>query len=367
MKKLAFFSNSIDEGSPARQILERCLAGWPSEGTFRTSPFERVVVYGEDLTEQLEHHRSIPRLSFASSFEDAMEEANGWIMAAGMNAEWTCPETEVEQVLSLSPKESRGWIIGHPAGIASGKLATLFENIADRVQTGTSLPWTWRLPEQDIPPGTKLAEAVALVRGKFPTAEQEGLDTLLALTSHRWGGESGIAKVTRLEGRDVWKAAREQRFSWDLFRAAVSRTNSKMGDATLDGRTQDIVGLGMIPGMAKGTRAWILEHRDGLKTTLITVDGILNDDNIAVRSEDGEIFSAQCYRPPRPNDHQYSRLMDRVVSFLEQGQPACPPERTLLWDRTISLMRRMRQENLMETSWNGPHTSYTMGHSTWKP
>jgi len=206
-----------------------------------------------------------------------------------------------------------------------------------------------------------------LVRGAFPNAEQEGIDTLLALTSHRQGGESGVSDIRYLEGDEVWKAAREGLFSWEVFAAAVSRTNSKLGDATVDGRTQDIVGLGMIQRLAKGTRAWLLQHHDGLKTCLITMDGVLNDDNFAVQLQDGAVFSAQLYRPPKPNDHQYSRLAARMVSFFSTGNPALPPERTLLWAGLAHQMQQMHRNKLKTQRWNQSIASYTLPQSTWTP
>jgi hypothetical protein len=236
-----------------------------------------------------------------------------------------------------------------------------------QVQFSTPLPWTWRLPEQNIPVGADLKEVIVLVRGAFPYAEQEGLDALLALTAHRRGGESGIANIKRLEGAQVWKAAREGKFSWDVFSAAVSRTNSKLGDATSDGRTQDIVGLGMIPNMAKGTRAWILEHNDGLKSTVITMDGVLNDDHFAAQTKDGSMVSAQFYRPPKPNDHQYSRLMERIIPFLEGKDAAWPLGRTLLWSTLINHMQTMESEKTTELNWRGESFAYSVKTPIWKP
>jgi hypothetical protein len=251
--------------------------------------------------------------------------------------------------------------------LATDQFKELILTQENRIQVGTPLPSTWRLPAVDTPAGAELEEAIILIRGAFPEAEQEAVDALLALTSHRQGGETGITNIRRFTGNNVWKAAREGRFSWDLFSAAVSRTNSKQGDATIDGRTQDIVGLGMVPQLAKGTRAWIIKHTDGLKSTIMTVDGILNDDNFAVRTKTGKILSAQFYRPPKPNDHQYSRMMDRMSAFLTEGRNALPARRSLLWANIISAMRDMEKNNLSDTKPILENTPYDAPMSIWKP
>lgn len=367
MKKLVFFSALIKDESPAQQILDRCLTGWPKDGRFIESPFEKVSAYGSRLKQNLKHREGVPNLAFEDSIEKAMADADAWILAAGENNNWACCTQYLHAAIRHAPKPMPGWIVGLPAGFATDQVSELLLTHGDHIQVGTPLPWTWRLPEADLAAGTELKEVVVLIRGTFPTAEQEGIDALLALTSHRQGGESGLSSITRLTGNEVWKAAKEGRFSWDVFSAAVSRTNSKLGDATIDGRTQDIVGLGMIPQLAKGTRAWILEHKDGLKSTIITMDGILNDDNFAIRTKAGDTISAQFYRPPKPNDHQYTRLMDRIASFLIGEKNALPPQRTLLWAKIIQHMKDMEKGNLSNLKVNDKGLAYTLPTSTWKP
>ncbi len=367
MKKLAFFSTQWEEGSPALHLLDRSLNGWPSNGRMKEKPFETISVYGHQAEKHLGERRKHPHLKVEKSIEKAIADADAWILAAGANNNWACCSQYLFSAIKLAPKSTRGFIVGFPTGLGTQQFEELIKADVNRIQVSTPLPWTWRLPETDIPSGAKLDEAVILIRGKFPTAEQEAMDALLALTSHRQGGESGIKKITRWTGNDVWKAARERRFSWDLFSAAVSRTNSKQGDAHIDGRTQDIVGLGKIPQLAKGTRAWVINHKDGLQSTIITVDGILNDDNFAVRTHSGEIFSAQFYRPPKPHDHQYSRLMDRISSYLIEAKNTLPRQRTQLWVNTIQMMQSMEKDNLSTVEVPDDGLRYALPNSTWTP
>lgn len=367
MKNLGFLSFYLDQASTAQQLLDRCLTGWPSQGRFVDSPFDTVRVHGRRQKQLLESRKDASKLTVLENVQELMKEADCWIVTRGRGNSWVCCSQYARFIADHYGAERRGWVVGSPANLPKEVLSSFVKNGKMQVQFGTPLPWTWRLPEQNVPIGADLKETVILVRGDFPYAEHEGIDTLLAITAHRKGGESGISKITRLDGGDVWKAAREGRFSWDVFSAAISRTNSKLGDATIDGRTQDIVGLGMIPNMAKGTRAWILEHKDGLKSTLITMDGILNDDHFAAQTKDGSLVSAQLYRPPKPNDHQYSRLMERIIPFLEGKDEAWPLERTLLWGAILNQMQTMKREKVTELDWTDADLAYSVNTPIWKP
>jgi hypothetical protein len=367
MKKLGLISVYLDQNTPAQQLLDRCLTGWPSEGRSFESPFESVLVHGLSRKTLLESRKGATKLVVVDNMKDVLKEVDCWISAPGKENSWACCSQYTQFIADNYGSSKPGWVVGPSGGLSQEVMSSFVKEGRMQVQFSTPLPWTWRLPEQNIPVGADLKEVIVLVRGAFPYAEQEGLDALLALTAHRRGGESGIANIKRLEGAQVWKAAREGKFSWDVFSAAVSRTNSKLGDATSDGRTQDIVGLGMIPNMAKGTRAWILEHNDGLKSTVITMDGVLNDDHFAAQTKDGSMVSAQFYRPPKPNDHQYSRLMERIIPFLEGKDAAWPLGRTLLWSTLINHMQTMESEKTTELNWRGESFAYSVKTPIWKP
>lgn len=367
MKKLAFFATQFEGGSPAQHLIDRCLMGWPSEGRFIESPFEEITVFGVPMNQTLKHRQDHPNLTIADTFDEAIADADAWILTTGAKDDWTCSSQQLEEAIKRSSKSTRGFVVGLPEDLTTDGLGQMILEQRTRIQAGTPVAQTWRLPEVDTPSGAALEETVILIRGAFPSAEKEAVDALLTLTSHRKGGESGISNIERYKGNDVWKAARAGHFSWKLFSAAASRTNSKQGDATVDGRTQDIVGLGMVPSLAKDTRAWIFKHNDGLKSTIITVDGILNDDNFAARTKAGETFSAQFYRPPKPNDHQFSRMMDRISSFLMDGENAFSEKRTLLWGNVIQALQEMELKDLATMQPAFANMAYDASTSCWKP
>ncbi len=98
----------------------------------------------------------------------------------------------------------------------------------------------------------------------------------------------------------------------------------------LDGRTEDLVGLGLVPKLARNPRGWLLEHRDGLHSAILVLDGVVADFNFAVRAADGGISSAQLLRGAPPAEHHFSLLAGVIEDFFTTGKAPWPLERNLL-------------------------------------
>ena len=205
--------------------------------------------------------------------------------------------------------------------------------------SGTPVATTFRLPDTDIVPRTPLKEALIVAQGTSPLAELQAFDGLLPVLERRRGGETGIRSARRIEGDAVWRAGDEATWSWALLAAAISRSDTPQGDPVKDGRTQDLVGLGLVQKLARNPRASFIEHRDGLRTTLLVLDGVVADFNFAVRADDGEITSAQLYRPPPPTRAEFDRLSAVLERFFATGQEPWPVQRSLL---TAELLEKLR-------------------------
>jgi hypothetical protein len=170
----------------------------------------------------------------------------------------------------------------------------------------------------DVEAGAKASEALVVSVGGPGEAEFLGIEALLPLVERRRGGESGVISVRALVGPEVARAAKEGLWSEKLLGAALSRSDTPQGDALQDGRTQDLVGLGLWQGLARDPAAYLVEHRDGLRSAVLILNGVVADINFAVQLE-GETVSAQLYRPPPPNSHHWSCLALRVSEFFDGG------------------------------------------------
>jgi len=106
-------------------------------------------------------------------------------------------------------------------------------NAASRLKfpllAGSSLPVTWRLPDVDVPLGTKVSEAVMVGFGDFNGMDFDALDAMQAMLERRAGGETGVKAVQLLQGDDVWAAGKAGRWSKDLLSSALSRSDTPQG------------------------------------------------------------------------------------------------------------------------------------------
>ena len=109
------------------------------------------------------------------------------------------------------------------------------------------------------------------------------LEGLQCMVERRRGGETGVKAVQLLEGDAVWKAGEEGRCSKALLTAALSRSDTPLGLTVTDGRTQDLVESGELRALAKNPAAYFIEYRDGLKATMLMLDGAIKDFNFAAR------------------------------------------------------------------------------------
>jgi hypothetical protein len=307
--------------------------GYPRDGKFHTPADVEISAYlllnsrEAGLEERAEDYDLVTRPNAESAVADADAIV---IVPRGAGA---LPNDGLLQVaLEHAPEGSACFVHGALASSLekAHRQVALASSRKISLLAGTPLTVTWRLPEIDLPLGTPLMEALIVVQGRAFGAELNGLEGLLPVIERRRGGESGIRSVRFLEGKEVWRAGEKKLWSWPLLAAAISRSDTPQGDPVKDGRTQDIVGLGLVPRLPSQPRGWLLEHHDGLRSAVLVLDGVVADFNFAVRARDGNIFSAQLFRPPPPAEHHFSRLAAVLEDLFRTGKPPWPVQRNLL-------------------------------------
>ncbi len=196
---------------------------------------------------------------------------------------------------------------------------------------GSSLPVTWRLPAIDLPLGCQIEEALMVGEGGSDAMDFHALEGLQCMVERRRGGETGVEAVQLLEGDAVWKAGDEGRYSKALLTSALSRSDTPLGLTVEDGRTQDLVASGQLQILAKRPAAYFIEYRDGLKATMLMLDGAIKDFNFAARlSGVRQTQSTQFLLTPEPNVTYSACLMHKVEEMIESGAAPYPVDRTLL-------------------------------------
>jgi hypothetical protein len=217
---------------------------------------------------------------------------------------------------------------------------------------GSSIPVTWRLPDIELPLGCRITEALMVGEGGSDPMDFHALEGLQCMVERRGRGETGVKAVQLIEGDEVWKS---DRYSKDLLIAALSRSDTPLGLTVTDGRTQDLVASGELRKLAKNPAAYVIEYRDGLKATMMMLNGALKDFNFAARVEGMGIQSTQFLLTPEPNVTYSACLMHKVEEMFASGRAPYHVERTLLTSGILeSCLTSKHQGNVrLET----PHLS----------
>jgi hypothetical protein len=204
------------------------------------------------------------------------------------------------------------------------------------LMAGSSLPVTWRRPELEFDLGTKMTEAVVASRGELEIYGIHALETLQCMTERRFkpgdpkAADQGVKAVTCLQGDAVWKAADDGLWSWELLEHALGRSVSRnAGDIRANCRR--FPRPANWGNFVKGPIAFLIEYRDGLKASVLQLDGHVADETFAARLV-GKEKPASClfWLPPPPGAAFLEALSSHVEKFLATGKPPYPAERTQL-------------------------------------
>jgi hypothetical protein len=218
---------------------------------------------------------------------------------------------------------------------------------------GSSLPVTWRLPEVELPLGCEIESALMVGVGGSDPMDYHALEAMQCMVERRRGGETGVQAVQMIEGDAVWKAGEEGRWPRELLVAALSRSDTPQGWTIRDGRTQDLAGSGELPRLVKNPAAYFIEYRDGLRATLLMLNGAVRDFTFAARVKGmRQIPSTQFFLPPEPNVTYSACLVSKIEEMFATGRAPYPVERTLLVSGILEacLTSRIRDHQRLETS-----------------
>jgi hypothetical protein len=204
---------------------------------------------------------------------------------------------------------------------------------------GSSLPVTWRMPSIDMPDGASVAEALCIAYGGVDSYDFHALETIQCMVERRNGNETGVTAVQAWRGSSVWKAMAAG--SWDaggcdprLFEACLCRTQTLKQPGTFSDRHPTPA---QIQEWVKDPVAYRIEYADGLKATMLLMNGLVADFTFAARLRgQREPLSTLFYLPPNPNVVYSAALMSKAEEMFLTGKAPYPVERTLLASGILS-------------------------------
>ena len=219
---------------------------------------------------------------------------------------------------------------------------------------GSSLPVTWRLPDVELPMECEIADALMVGVGGSDPMDYHALEAMQCMLERRKGGETGVHAVQMLEGDAVWEETGA--FSHELLEAALSRSDTPCGLTLEDGRTQNLLRNGELQKLVENPAAYFIHYADGLKATLLMLNGAVRDYCFAAQLKDNPTpLSTQFFLTPTPNVTYSACLIAKIEELFETGIAPYPAERTLLVSGLLEscLTSRVQGYRQIET----PHLS----------
>jgi hypothetical protein len=198
---------------------------------------------------------------------------------------------------------------------------------------GSSLPVTWRMPSIDMPYGAEVEEVLCVAIGGVDSYDFHALETMQCMVERRRGGETGVVSMQAVRGEQVWNALRAGDWKsggWDprLFEACLSRSQTLTQPESYSHRYPTVE---QMQQWVKEPIAYRFEYADGLKATMLLMNGLVNDFNFAARIKgESEPLSTLFYLPSNPNVVYSAALMSKAEQLFLTGKAAYPVERTLL-------------------------------------
>ena len=216
------------------------------------------------------------------------------------------------------------------------KMVQAAQDLGFPMLAGSSLPVTWRLPPLELPDDCEIEEALMVGVGSSDASDYHALEALQCMVERRRGGETGVKAVQLIEGEEVWKAGQDGRWSKPLLESALSRSNKLLGLSLVDARPQDLVNSGELIKLVEKPAAYFIEYADGLRATLLMLNGAVQDHTFAARVKGlEEPQSTLFYLPDRPNVTYSAVLAAKIEEMIETGVPPYPVQRTLIVSGTL--------------------------------
>ena len=198
---------------------------------------------------------------------------------------------------------------------------------------GSSLPVTWRMPAVEMPENAQPEEVMCLAMGGVDSYDFHALEVMQCMAERRKGGETGVKAVQAIRGEEVWKRMASD--SWEkggwnpkLFEACMNRSQTLAQAPTYSHRKPTTK---QMADWVKAPMAYRIEYLDGLKSTMLLMNGLVGDFTFAASLKDqAEPLSTLFYLPTNPNVSYSAALMSNAEEMFITGKAPYPVERTLL-------------------------------------
>jgi hypothetical protein len=354
--KIAAVVTVYHKYSHAQHIVDRFLFGYGWNGRHHKPPMELVSLYVDQRPAgelSASRFKEFPALRTAPTIADALTLGTGKLAVDGVllvGEHGTYPRNEkgqtlyprhefFTQIVDVFRKSGRSVPVFNDKHLSwnwnwAREMVETARELRFPLMAGSSLPVTRRLPEVDFPFGGEPSEVLSIGYGNVDSYDFHVLETIQCMVERRRGGETGVAAVQAIRGDDVWRrmqAGSWQAGGWDpeLFNACLCRSikleSARPGYSDVFPSPHDIRKL------VKAPVAYRIEYADGLKATMLLLNGLVSDMTFAARMKgSGDCLSCLMYLPHREVCNFFSPLVNQIETLFLTGKSPRPIERTLL-------------------------------------
>lgn len=353
-KRLAVVTTLWNYKSHAWHMAERFLGGYPNQGVWHRPPFDVVAAYVDQQPEGDLSHRRAQESGF-TIYPTVAEALRCGGKTLAVDAVLLIGEHGNYPVNEIGQKQYPRYQLfqkivdvfrqdGRTTPVFNDKhLSWKWEWAKEMVDTaremkfpflaGSSLPVTWRMPSIDLPYGAEVAEVMCVAFGPVDIYDFHALETIQCMAERRRGGETGVVAMHALRGPSAWEALNAGSWKdggWNpqLFEACLSRSHTLAQAESYSHRYPTVE---QMHEWVKEPVAYRFEYADGLKATMLLMNGLVEDFTFAARMADGETTLSTLFQlPPNPNVVYSAALMANAEEMFLTGKAPYPVERTLL-------------------------------------
>lgn len=353
-KRLAIVTTEWRYHSHAWHMGERFLVGHPIEGSWRRPPLEVVSAYVDQRPDNDLSRSRAKEFGFTiyPTVAEALrcggdKLAVDAVLVIGEHGDYPLNEFGQKkypryeffrQVVDVFQKDGRTVPVFNDKHLSwkwewAKEMVDTSRSLGFPFMAGSSLPVTWRMPSIDLPYGAGVDEMMCVAIGGVDSYDFHALEVIQCMAERRRGGETGVAWLEGLRGDAVWQAMDTGSFKqggWDpeLFASCLCRSQTLAQPETYSDRYPT----------AEQIRAWVedpvayrFQYNDGLKATMLLMNGLVGDFTFAARLKGrAEPLSTLFYLPPNPNVVYSAALMAKATEMFLTGKVPYPVERTLL-------------------------------------
>ena len=353
--KLAGVVTTYFRMSHAQHIIDRLLDGYGWNGTHHRPPMDLVSLYVDQVgTTDLsrERGRRHPELKLCPTIAEALTLGGSKLAVDGVvlvgehgnyprneKGQTKYPRWEFFQQIVKVFRDS-----GKSVPVFSDKhlswnwewarqMYDTSRELGFAFMAGSSLPVTWRTPSLEMPLGSRISEALCVCYGGVDSYDFHGLETIQCMVERRRGGETGVKWIQAYRGQKFWEALAGGVWPKPLMDSALSRshtlTPARAGFGDIFPTTDEMRRIVQNPV------AYRYEHTDGLKSTMLLMNGLVRDFNFAAFVDGSRTpWSTQMYLPMPDGRTTLANFFSPLVNNFEKmyltGKPTYPVERTLL-------------------------------------